>query len=170
MFKCKVFGLNCPKILHLPLVRRSAPVEIRIVTMAEFHKSGPFEPFLWNCAATAARINRKAVYSVDIIIKAAEEKCYSHAARNHGSRFVYEIYKRKQNDTRGRGGKNGHLRSFRLFCANRRLSRGVNGPLYFKTASRSRVTVPSSRTKQGMPMPPFSRISAQAGLSCRRAR
>ena len=68
MFKCKVFGLNCPKILHLPLVRRSAPVEIRIVTMAEFHKSGPFEPFLWNCAATAARINRKAVYSVDIIV------------------------------------------------------------------------------------------------------
>ena len=34
--------------------------------MAEFHKSGLFEPFLRNCAATAARINRKAVYSVDI--------------------------------------------------------------------------------------------------------
>ncbi|MGN8874613.1 hypothetical protein [Pseudoflavonifractor sp. HCP28S3_F10] len=46
--------------------RRGAPVEIRIVTMAEFHKNGPFEPFLWNCAAAAARINRKAVYSVDI--------------------------------------------------------------------------------------------------------
>ena len=65
---CKVFGLNCLKTLRLPLVRRSAPVEIRIVTMAEFHKNGLFEPLLWNCAATAARINRKAVYSVDIII------------------------------------------------------------------------------------------------------
>lgn len=67
MFKCKVFGLNCPKTLHLPLERRGAPVEIRIVTMAEFHKNGSFELFLWNCAAAAARINRKAVYSVDII-------------------------------------------------------------------------------------------------------
>ena len=64
----RFFGLNCLKILNLPLVRRSAPVEIRIVTMAEFHKNGLFEPLLWNCAATAARINRKAVYSVDIII------------------------------------------------------------------------------------------------------
>ena len=68
MFECKVFELNCLKTLHLPLVRRNAPVEIRIVTMAKFHKSGLFKPFLWNCAATAARINRKAVYSVDIII------------------------------------------------------------------------------------------------------
>ena len=41
---------------------------IRIVTMAEFHKNGSKEPFLWNCAAAAARINRKEVYSVDIII------------------------------------------------------------------------------------------------------
>ena len=48
-------------------MRRNAPVEIRIVTMAEFHKSGLFKPLLWNCAATAARINRKAVYSVDIM-------------------------------------------------------------------------------------------------------
>ncbi|MGM9577918.1 MAG: hypothetical protein ACI3VS_00910, partial [Evtepia sp.] len=46
----------------------SAPVEIRIATMAEFHKNGSKEPFLWNCAAVAARINRKAVYSVDIIV------------------------------------------------------------------------------------------------------
>ena len=52
MFKCKVFGLNCPKALHLPLERPSAPAEIRIVTMAEFHKNGSKEPFLWNCAAT----------------------------------------------------------------------------------------------------------------------
>lgn len=66
LFKCKAFGLNCPKALHLPLERRSAPVEIRIVTMAEFHKNGLKELFLWNCAAAAARINRKAVYSVDI--------------------------------------------------------------------------------------------------------
>ena len=44
------------------------PVEIRIVTMAGFHKSGFFEPFLWNCAAAAARINRFAVYSADIMI------------------------------------------------------------------------------------------------------
>ena len=36
--------------------------------MAKFHKSGSKELFLWNCAATAARINRKAVYSVDIIL------------------------------------------------------------------------------------------------------
>ena len=36
--------------------------------MAKFHKSGSKEPFLWNCAATAARRNRKAVYSVDIIL------------------------------------------------------------------------------------------------------
>ena len=68
MFECKVFELNCLKTLHLPLVRRNAPVEIRIVTMAKFHKSGLFKPLLWNCAATAARINRKAVYSVDIIL------------------------------------------------------------------------------------------------------
>ena len=47
-------------------MRRSAPVEIRIVTMAEFHKNGLFDPLLWNCAATATQINRKAVYSVDI--------------------------------------------------------------------------------------------------------
>ena len=67
--------------MHLPLMRRSAPVEISIVTMAEFHKNGLFEPFLRNCAATAARINRKVVYSVDIIIenpvsfvKSTEEK------------------------------------------------------------------------------------------------
>ena len=31
---------------------------------------------------------------------------------------------------------------------------------YRRTASKSRVAVPSSRTKQGMPMPPFSRMSA----------
>ena len=36
--------------------------------MAKFHKSGSKELFLWNCAAPAARINRKAVYSVDIIL------------------------------------------------------------------------------------------------------
>ncbi|MBP3319862.1 MAG: hypothetical protein J6K94_07620, partial [Ruminiclostridium sp.] len=46
LFKCKVFGLNCPKTLHRPLVRYGAPAEIRIVTMAGFHKSGSFEPFL----------------------------------------------------------------------------------------------------------------------------
>ncbi|MDD6605549.1 MAG: hypothetical protein PUE96_06490, partial [Oscillospiraceae bacterium] len=74
LFGCKVFGENCLKTLHLPLVRCNAPVEIHIVTMAEFHKSGLFEPFLWNCAATAARINRKAVYSVDIIIGVFESK------------------------------------------------------------------------------------------------
>ena len=38
----------------------------RIVTMAEFHKNGSKQPFLWNYAVAAARINRKAVYSVDI--------------------------------------------------------------------------------------------------------
>ena len=68
LFGGKAFGLNCLKTLHLPSVASSAPVEIRIVTMAEFHKNGLFESLLWNCAATAARINRKAVYSVDIII------------------------------------------------------------------------------------------------------
>ena len=40
LFKCKVFGLNCSKTLHLPPDRRGAPVEIRIVTMSEFHKNG----------------------------------------------------------------------------------------------------------------------------------
>ena len=45
LFKCKVFGQFCPKALHLPLVRFDAPVEIRIVTMAEFHKSGPLSRF-----------------------------------------------------------------------------------------------------------------------------
>ena len=49
-------------------------MEIRIATMAKFHKSGSKEPFLWNCAATAARINRKAVYSVDIILMGEEEQ------------------------------------------------------------------------------------------------
>ena len=94
MFECKVFGLNCLKTLHLPLVRRSAPVEIRIVTMAEFHKSGPFEPFLWNCAATAAGINRKAVYSVDIIIGQAVRK-YRRKKEMDGAwpsiHFTYQI-------------------------------------------------------------------------------
>ena len=75
LFKCKGFRLNCPKPLRLPLVRRGAPGEIRIVTMAEFHKGGSFEPFLWNCAATAARINRFAVYSVDIIIDSLFYHC-----------------------------------------------------------------------------------------------
>ena len=49
--------------MRLPRERRGTPVEIRIETMAEFHKSGSKEPFLWNCAATAARRNRKAVTS-----------------------------------------------------------------------------------------------------------
>ena len=40
--------------------------------MAEFHKNGSFEPLLWNCAATAARINRKAVSSADIILMGEE--------------------------------------------------------------------------------------------------
>ena len=42
--------------------------------MAEFHKNGSFEPLLWNCAATAARINRNAVYSVDIILESMKNK------------------------------------------------------------------------------------------------
>ena len=42
--------------------------------MAKFHKSGSKEPFLWNCAATATRINRKAVYSVDIILESIKNK------------------------------------------------------------------------------------------------
>ena len=42
--------------------------------MAEFHKNGSFEPLLWNCAATAAQINRKAVYSVDIILESMKNK------------------------------------------------------------------------------------------------
>ena len=37
--------------------------------MAEFHKTSSKEPFLSNCAAAAARINRFAVDSVDIIVK-----------------------------------------------------------------------------------------------------
>ena len=94
LFECKVFGLNCLKTLHLPLVRRSAPVEIRIVTMAEFHKSGLSEPFLWNCAATAVRINRKAVYSVDIIIGQAVRK-YRRKKEMDGAwpsiHFTYQI-------------------------------------------------------------------------------
>ncbi|HIY16649.1 MAG TPA: hypothetical protein H9839_04885 [Candidatus Intestinimonas stercorigallinarum] len=39
LFKCKVFGRNCPKTLHFPLVRLTAPAEIRIATMAEFQKA-----------------------------------------------------------------------------------------------------------------------------------
>ncbi|MDY3985805.1 hypothetical protein [Dysosmobacter sp.] len=92
LFKCKVFGVNCPKTLHLPLERRGAPVEIRIVTMAEFHKTGFFEPFLWNCAAAAARINRKAVYSVDIII------AYCFDKKRHISKKIVE--KNRQNFSR----------------------------------------------------------------------
>ena len=51
-----------------------APGEIRMVTMAEFHKNGSKQPFLWNCAAIAAGRNRKAVYTVDIIIMDFPEK------------------------------------------------------------------------------------------------
>ena len=69
MFRCKDFGQNCPKPLHLPLERLSVPAEIRIVTMSEFRKNSSFWLFLRNCAALAARINRFAVYSVDIIIR-----------------------------------------------------------------------------------------------------
>ena len=62
------FWTNLSKPLHLPRERCGAPVEIRIATMAAFHKSGSKEPFLWNCAATAAQRNRKAVSSADIIL------------------------------------------------------------------------------------------------------
>ena len=61
--------------MRLPRECCGAPVEIRIVTMAEFHKNGSKEPFLWNCVATAARINRKAVYSVDIKIGISKKIC-----------------------------------------------------------------------------------------------
>jgi len=44
-------------------------MEIRIATMSEFHKNGGKEPFLWNRAAYAVRINRKAVDSADLIIE-----------------------------------------------------------------------------------------------------
>ena len=54
--------------MRTPPVRRKALAEIRIETMAEFHKNGVSGPLLWNCAAAAAQINRKAVYSADIII------------------------------------------------------------------------------------------------------
>ena len=37
--------------------------------MVEFHKKRAKEPFFGNCAAAAARIYRKAVDSVDIIVK-----------------------------------------------------------------------------------------------------
>ena len=62
------FWTNLSKPLHLPWERCGAPVEIRMAAMAEFHKSGAKEPFLWNCAA-AARRNRKAVSSAGIIIR-----------------------------------------------------------------------------------------------------
>ena len=68
LFQCKASGQMSQKTLHLPLEQSGAPAEIRITTMAEFRKSGSFEPFLWNCAATAARINRFPVYSAAIII------------------------------------------------------------------------------------------------------
>ena len=62
------------KPLRLPRERCGDPVKIRMAAMAEFHKSGAKEPFLWNCAAAAARINRKAVYSADINIIAKRGK------------------------------------------------------------------------------------------------
>ena len=37
---CKVFANNQAKTLHLPLAWCSTPMEIRIVTMSEFHKNG----------------------------------------------------------------------------------------------------------------------------------
>ena len=42
-------------------------MEIRMAALAEFHKSGAKEPFLWNRAAAAAGRNRKAVDLSDII-------------------------------------------------------------------------------------------------------
>ena len=75
LFKRKVFGQFRPKTLRLPLVRLNTPVEIHIVTMAEFHKSGSCAPLLWNCAAAAAGINRFAVYSVGIIILHLDKDC-----------------------------------------------------------------------------------------------
>ena len=66
LFKCKVFTLAGAKTLHIPSAQCAASMEIHIDAMAEFHKNGFKEPFLWNSAAYAARINRKAVYSVDI--------------------------------------------------------------------------------------------------------
>lgn len=49
--------------------------------MAEFHKSASFEAPLWNCAATAARINRRAVYSVGINIRIKHGKGGSAAGK-----------------------------------------------------------------------------------------
>ena len=71
---CKVFVAKAAKALHLPSARFDAPMEIRIVTMSEFHTNGYKAPFVWNCAAFAARINRFAVYSVDIIIAKIVQK------------------------------------------------------------------------------------------------
>ncbi|WP_320843177.1 hypothetical protein [Evtepia sp.] len=71
------FWTKSSKPLHLSLERRGAPVKIRIAIMSGFHKNSSKKPFLWNCAATAARINRKAVCSVDIIIGWQREKINS---------------------------------------------------------------------------------------------
>ena len=70
-----------PETRSLPAGRCGCPVVFRnfssrwkwggshlIVTMVEFHKNSSKDPFLWNFAAAAARINRKAVYSADINI------------------------------------------------------------------------------------------------------
>ena len=48
--------------------------KIRAAAMAEVHKSGSKEPFLWNRAATAAGRNRKAAASVDSILPAFRRK------------------------------------------------------------------------------------------------
>ena len=62
------------KILRCTSSRYTATMQLHIVTMVEFHKSGSFNPLLWNCAACAARINCKAVYSVSIIIAKSAKK------------------------------------------------------------------------------------------------
>ena len=63
----RIFRSKSMGTIYRARERCGAPVEIRMAAMAEFRKSGAKEPFLWNCAA-AARRNRKAGYSVIMVI------------------------------------------------------------------------------------------------------
>ncbi|MFR8332356.1 MAG: hypothetical protein ACLU9S_08315 [Oscillospiraceae bacterium] len=60
------------KTLHLPLEQYGAPTEIR--------KKGHLEPTLMKYAAVAARINRLAVYSVNIRACLKNKKLHNKAS------------------------------------------------------------------------------------------
>ena len=71
----KVFEPRYPLNLTPSIKSLRRSVVICIIILAECYKDGMKKPSLWNCAAFAARTNRKAVCSSDIIVTDNMQKC-----------------------------------------------------------------------------------------------